>query len=68
MILKTREPFNAISHLSGAVVSLLGCGLLLAWGGGSPAKITALIIYGLSLVALFSASGVYHAATASPGF
>lgn len=67
MILKTREPFNAISHLSGAVVSLLGCSLLLAWGGGSPAKIIALVIYGISLVALFSASGVYHAVTASPG-
>jgi hemolysin III len=40
--------------------------MLLAWGGDTPARVMALTIYGLSLVALFSASGVYHAVTAAP--
>ena len=65
MISKIREPFNAVSHLCGAFAGLLGSALLLAQGG-SPARVTALTIYGLSLVALFSASGVYHAVTAAP--
>ena len=39
---------------------------LLAWGGSSPARMTALTIYGLSLVALFASSGIYHAVSASP--
>ena len=33
MISKIREPFNAVSHLCGALAGLLGSGLLLAQGG-----------------------------------
>ncbi len=66
MIKKIREPFNAISHLAGAAAAMLGAGLLLAWGGSTPARAISLGIYGLSLVGLLGASGVYHSVTASP--
>jgi hemolysin III len=65
--LKIREPFNAISHLAGAVAALFGACMLLVWSSGSPARIMAFLIYGLSLVILFGASGVYHWITARPG-
>ena len=65
--LKIREPFNAISHFAGAAAGFLGAALLLITSGGTPVRITALAIYGLSLVALFTASGTYHAVIAPPG-
>jgi hemolysin III len=66
LILKIREPFSAISHLAGAAAALVGSGLLLLRGGPQD-RIIALIIYGLSLTGLFSASGVYHSAAVKPG-
>jgi hemolysin III len=62
-----REPFNAISHITGAVAALVGACLLLAWGATTPARSMAFIIYGLSLVVLFGASGIYHSISAKPG-
>lgn len=61
-----REPFNAISHLAGAAFSLAGSCLLLLWGGDTPAKTIPLIIYGISLVGLFSSSGIYHSVFVRP--
>lgn len=66
MIKNIREPFNAISHLAGAAAAVLGIGLLLAWGGNTPARAVSLVVYGLSLVGLLGASGVYHSVKASP--
>jgi hemolysin III len=63
---KIRDPFSAISHFIGAAAALIGSCWLLLQSGGSPIKIVAFIIYGLSLVALFSASGVYHSVIAQP--
>lgn len=61
-----REPFNGISHLAGAVITLPAVGILLARGGGDPAKIISFAIYGASLFFMFAASGLYHASKASP--
>jgi len=63
---KFRDPFSALSHLAGAVIALLGCFALLIWGGTTPTRITALVIYALCLVGLFSASGIYHTVIAAP--
>jgi hemolysin III len=67
LILKIREPFNAISHISGAVAALFGSCMLLVWGSSTPARTIAFLIYGLSLVVLFGASGIYHCMTGKPG-
>lgn len=64
--MKIREPFNAISHLTGALAALAGAGLLIAWGWSTPGRTIAFAIYGLSLVVLFGASGLYHAGSARP--
>jgi hemolysin III len=66
LISKIREPFNAISHFAGAAAAIIGSSLLLTWGGDTPEKAAAIIIYSLSLVGLFTASGIYHSVTASP--
>lgn len=65
-MIKIREPFNALSHLAGAAAALPGIYLLLVWGGSTPARLISLLIYGVSLIGMFLASGVYHAAVGGP--
>lgn len=61
MGIRTQEAFNFYSHLTGALLSLTGLIFLLCVTHTSvPALITALI-YGVSIVFLFSASSLYHA-------
>ena len=62
---RLREPFNSASHLIGAAIALPAAGLLVA-SGDTPAKVIAFAIYGASLFFMLSASGIYHASTASP--
>ncbi|WP_095092772.1 hemolysin III family protein [Pseudomonas sp. Irchel 3A5] len=56
------EKFNAWSHLVGAVLALIGAVWLLAVASlqGDIWKIVSVAIYGVTLVALYSASTVYH--------
>ncbi|MFK7702827.1 PAQR family membrane homeostasis protein TrhA [Pseudomonas caspiana] len=56
------EKFNAWSHLVGAVLALVGAVWLLAIASlqGDIWKIVSVAIYGVTLVALYSASTVYH--------
>jgi len=61
MKIKTQETFNFYSHLAGVLLSVAGMIFLFRVAGESvPAIITALI-YGLSIIFLFSASSLYHA-------
>jgi hemolysin III len=55
-----REPVNGLTHLSGAILAILGLVVLLVIGWGTPAKVISLAVYGLSLFAMFSASATYH--------
>lgn len=64
--MKLREPFNGISHLAGAALALAGMVILLVRGGDQPVKLVALLVYGLSLVGLFLASGIYHSVATGP--
>lgn len=64
--MKIREPFNAISHILGAVAALVASSLLLLCNATTPSRTIAVIIYCLSLVVLFGASGIYHAISARP--
>ena len=60
MLKKLREPVNSLTHWAGAILALIGLIALLVVGWGKPAKIISLIIYGVSLIFLFSASATYH--------
>jgi hemolysin III len=55
-----REPVNSLTHWAGAILALAGLIALLIVGWGTPIKVVSLIIYGVSLVFLFSASATYH--------
>jgi len=60
MLKKLREPVNSLTHWGGAFLALIGLVALLIVGWGTPAKVISLLIYGLSLIFLFSASATYH--------
>lgn len=55
-----REPFNGITHLAGAVLSVAALAVLLVLAWGRPWAVAAFTLYGVSLVALYSASALYH--------
>ncbi|MCC6567700.1 MAG: hemolysin III family protein [Anaerolineales bacterium] len=55
-----REPVNSLTHWAGAVFAIGGLVALLIIGWDTPAKIVSLAIYGVSLIAMFSASATYH--------
>ncbi|OQW49137.1 MAG: hypothetical protein A4S09_03480 [Proteobacteria bacterium SG_bin7] len=54
------EPFASLSHLLAAGLAFCGVGFLIRKGRGSAGRISAIIIYTIGLVFLFSMSGVYH--------
>ena len=60
MLKKLREPVNSLTHWAGALLALGGLIALLIIGWDTPAKIVSLAIYGVSLIAMFSASATYH--------
>ena len=60
MFKNIREPVNSLTHWTGAVLALIGLIALLVVGWGTPIKIISLLIYGASLIFLFSASATYH--------
>ena len=60
MLKKLREPVNSLTHWAGAALALVGLIALLIIGWDTPAKVISLTVYGLSLVAMFSASATYH--------
>jgi hemolysin III len=60
MLKKLREPVNSLTHWAGAILALAGLIVLLIVGWGTPAKVVSLIVYGASLIFLFSASATYH--------
>jgi hemolysin III len=60
MFKKLREPVNSLTHRAGAILALIGLIVLLIVGWGTVAKVISLIVYGTSLIFLFSASATYH--------
>ncbi len=61
-----KEPVNAITHLVGAVLAVVATAMLLLVSDGSPRSVVSLAIFGVSSVALFSASTLLHAVRAGP--
>lgn len=66
IIHKINEPFSTISHVAGAVASLLGTVWLLWLVWGDWHKWLALLIYGLSMTAMFVASSLLHGVKPRP--
>jgi hemolysin III len=60
MLSKIREPVNGMTHLGGAITAFIALIALLIIGKSDAMKEISLLIYGLSLIALFSASAAYH--------
>lgn len=55
-----REPVNALSHAAGVLLSISGMILLLVDSQGDPWRIFSFTVYGLSAIALFTASTLLH--------
>jgi len=66
MLSKLREPVNGLTHLGGAIAAFIGQIALLIVGWSGTAKVLSVLVYGLSLIALFSASATYHLVKARP--
>ncbi|ANU14976.1 putative membrane protein hemolysin III [Planococcus halocryophilus Or1] len=64
-----REPFNALSHLVGALLSLaalLAMVIKTAYADQPALHVAAVSIFGISLIFLYSASTIYHSALSQP--
>lgn len=58
-----REPINGLTHLVGALLSFAGLLALVIKASltvGSPVAITAVVIFGISMILLYTASATYH--------
>ncbi len=62
MLFRIKEPFNSLSHLIGALLSIAGLVILIYQSAinGTVWQIVSFAIYGTSLILLFSASSIYH--------
>jgi hemolysin III len=58
-----REPINGLTHLAGAILSfaaLLAMVIKASASIGTPIAITSVMIFGISMILLYSASATYH--------
>jgi hemolysin III len=60
MLSKFREPVSGLTHLGGAIAALIGEITLLIIVWSDKVKAISILVYGLSLIVLFSASAAYH--------
>lgn len=61
MTVKTQELFNFYSHLAGMIAAAVGTVYLAKVASFSASGLVTALIYGVSVVFLFSASSLYHA-------
>jgi hemolysin III len=66
MFNRLREPVNGLTHLVAAALAGIGLIVLLVLGRGDIPKQLALLLYGVSLVLMFSASATYHLVKSGP--
>lgn len=58
-----REPFNALSHFLGAILGIFALTSMVVKGvteGASGLTITALVVFGTSIILLYASSATYH--------
>lgn len=69
MILKFRDPVSALTHMIGAILSLIGLAAMLVVVALNPDSTNLMLVsalaFGIGLLALYSASFSYHAIKAS---
>ncbi|MFT8312749.1 MAG: hemolysin III family protein [Clostridium sp.] len=67
MFAKFREPVSGLTHLFGVGISIVGLIILINYTLrlNNLAHITAFVVFGVSLILLYSASSVYHLVSAS---
>ncbi|WP_195923251.1 PAQR family membrane homeostasis protein TrhA [Clostridium tepidum] len=67
MFKKFREPLSGLTHLFGAIMSIVGLIILINFSifQNSPLHVAVFSIFGASLILLYSASSIYHLVTAS---
>lgn len=63
---RLREPVSGLTHLGGAIAAFIGQIVLLVLASSGLEKFVSTLVYGLSLVGLFSASAAYHLVNAGP--
>jgi hemolysin III len=65
---RLREPVNGLTHAAGGLLAAVGLSVLLATAAstGSLDQLVAFGVFGLSLVALYAASALYHLLPLSP--
>lgn len=59
-----REPVNALTHGVGAIAAAAGLVLLLVQSEGEPYRLASALVYGISLITLYTASTLLHAVRA----
>lgn len=59
---KLEEQFNTWSHAFGALLGIAGLIILVVKQDGSPWSLFSVLVYGISIIVLFSSSALYHAA------
>lgn len=59
---KMKEPVNTVTHLIGALLSIVAMVFMIikGVGNGSVMQTTSAVVFGISLIALYTASTVYH--------
>lgn len=63
---KFRDPVSGLTHLVSAMAALVGMAVLLIVARSQTTRMIAFLIYGLSLILMFSASATYHLVQAGP--
>ncbi len=63
---KLRDPISGLTHLGAAILAFFGLIVLLIIAWGETAKVTSMLIYGISLILMFAASATYHMTISSP--
>ncbi len=66
MLSKLREPVNGLTHLGGAIAAFFGMIAMLIVSWGVTMKMVSALVYGFSLIGMFSASATYHMAKVRP--
>jgi hemolysin III len=66
MLDKLRDPVSGLMHLATAIVAAFGLVVLVWVGRDSAAKVLSLLVYGLSLILMFSSSAAYHLVKSKP--
>jgi hemolysin III len=63
---RLREPVNGLTHLAAALIAAVGAVVLLLLSRENASKATSLLLYGITLVLMFSASAGYHLVKSTP--